>query len=328
MKQYLDAASQILREGSKVADRTGTGTISDFGRIMMIFDLQAGFPALTTKRIPIKSIIVELLWFLNGQTDLKTLKDQNCGFWDNWATEDGETGAPYGRAWRSWPTSDGRVIDQITEVIHNLKTKPMSRRHLVSAWNPERLPDESKSPQQNVLEGRDSLAACHAMFQFKPRPLKDDERYKLIPLDRFETYRHMTHVQGMSLTDAMDELGIKKYALDCLLFQRSADWGCGVPSNIASYSLLTMMVAQCVNMVPGRFTWTGGDCHIYTNHLSFEDPNTGATVGIFEQLKHTPGVLPKMLINPEKTDIFSFVPEDFKLIDYYPQMSFKYPVST
>jgi thymidylate synthase len=252
MRQYLDLLDHVLRNGVRKSDRTGTGTISVFG-YQMRFDLQQGFPVMTTKKLHLRSIIHELLWFLKGETNLKYLHDNNVTIWNEWADENGELGHIYGYQWRSWPTSDGKSIDQISNVISGIKTNPDSRRHIVSAWNAGELDQMALPP-------------CHVMFQFY----------------------------------------VAEGKLSCQLYQRSCDIFLGVPFNIASYALLTMMVAQVTGLEPGEFVHTLGDAHIYLNHLE----------QVRLQLTREPFPLPEMLINPERTDIFDFVFEDFQLINY------------
>ncbi len=227
MKPYLDLLQQILENGALRGDRTGTGTRSLFGA-QLRFDLARGFPLVTTRKVFFKGVIRELLWFLAGDTNLKYLTDHNVHIWDAWADEHGNLGPIYGAQWRAWETPDGRKIDQISQLIQQIRTKPESRRHIVSAWNPAVLPDESISPQANVRAGRAALPACHTLFQF--------------------------HVADGRLS--------------CLLYQRSADCPVGLVFNIAQYALLTTMVAQQCDLQPGDFIWTGGDCHIYVNQLA------------------------------------------------------------
>ncbi|MBO7462467.1 MAG: thymidylate synthase [Bacteroidales bacterium] len=252
MKQYLDLLDTILKHGVKKTDRTGTGTISYFG-YQMRFDLADGFPLLTTKKVHLKSIIYELLWFLNGDTNVKYLQDHGVRIWNEWADENGDLGPIYGYQWRHWRTPDGREIDQISNLINALKKNPDSRRHIVSAWNPADVDDMALPP-------------CHTMFQFY----------------------------------------VSDGRLSCQLYQRSGDSFLGVPFNIASYALLTMMIAQVCGYKPGVFVHTLGDAHIYLNHL--EQVNT--------QLQRTPYPLPTMRINPDVKDIVSFKYEDFTLENY------------
>jgi thymidylate synthase len=226
MTQYLDLLRNILEHGVTRSDRTGTGTKGIFG-VQLRFDLSKGFPLVTTRKVFFKGIIHELIWFLAGDTNIKYLTDHKVHIWDAWADEHGNLGPVYGAQWRAWPAPDGRKIDQITSVIDQIRSKPHSRRHIVSAWNPAVLPDESVSPQDNVRAGRAALASCHTLFQF----FVADGR------------------------------------LSCLLYQRSADAPVGLVFNIAQYSLLTHMVAQQCDLAPGDFVWTGGDCHIYLNQI-------------------------------------------------------------
>lgn len=226
MKPYLDLLQHILDRGNVRGDRTGTGTKGIFGA-QLRFDLSQGFPLVTTRKIFFKGVIRELLWFLAGDTNIKYLTDNNVHIWDAWADEKGDLGPVYGAQWRAWQAPDGRKIDQITQLIQMIRSKPESRRHIVSAWNPAVLPDESVSPQDNVRAGRAALASCHALFQF--------------------------YVAGGRLS--------------CLLYQRSSDCPVGQVFNIAQYALLTHMIAQQCHLAPGDFIWTGGDCHIYLNQI-------------------------------------------------------------
>ena len=259
MKQYLDLMQHVKDYGVKKEDRTGTGTISVFG-YQMRFNLQDGFPAMTTKKLHLKSIIHELLWFLNGETNIKYLKDNGVSIWDEWADNNGDLGPVYGAQWRSWKTADGRTLDQITNVIEQIKSNPDSRRLIVSAWNVGEL-------------DKMALMPCHAFFQFYVADGK----------------------------------------LSCQLYQRSADIFLGVPFNIASYALLTMMIAQACNLKLGDFIHTLGDAHLYSNHLKQVD----------EQLSRQPLALPVMKINSEINSIFDFKYDDFELINYesYPAIS-------
>ena len=276
MRQYLELRRHVLEHGVRREDRTGTGTLSVFGW-QMRFDLEAGFPAVTTKRLHLRSIIHELLWFLRGETNIRYLHEHGVTIWDEWATEDGELGPIYGRQWRAWRTPDGRVIDQIAQAVEQIRTRPHSRRILVSAWNVADLPDEGVSPQDNVRAGRMALAPCHTFFQF--------------------------YVAGGRLS--------------CQLYQRSAHIFLGLPFNIASYALLTMMMAQVTGLRPGELIHTLGDAHLYLNHL--EQART--------QLAREPRPLPVMRINPEVRDIFAFRYEDFELVGYDPHPPIKAPVA-
>ena len=252
MKQYLDLMRHVRDQGVDKSDRTGTGTRSVFGH-QMRFDLKAGFPLVTTKKCHLRSIIHELLWFLQGDTNIKYLQDNGVRIWDEWADEDGDLGPVYGYQWRNWPTPSGESIDQISNVIEMIKTNPDSRRLIVSAWNPALVDDMALPP-------------CHALFQFYVADGK----------------------------------------LSCQLYQRSADIFLGVPFNIASYALLTMMVAQVCELELGDFIWSGGDCHLYANHMQ----------QVEEQLSREPFALPTMRINPEVKSIFDFTFADFELCDY------------
>ena len=263
MKQYLDLLQRVLDEGVRKSDRTGTGTISVFGH-QMRFNLQDGFPCLTTKKLHLKSIIHELLWFLAGDTNIKYLNDNGVRIWDEWADENGDLGHVYGYQWRSWKTPDGQTIDQSSNLVKSLKENPDSRRHIVSAWNVADIDNMALPP-------------CHALFQFYVADGK----------------------------------------LSCQLYQRSADLFLGVPFNIASYALLTMMLAQVCGYQYGEFIHTFGDAHIYLNHLE----------QVHTQLERTPRPLPKMKINPDVKDIFSFKYEDFELVDYNPYPHIKAEVS-
>ncbi len=264
MKQYLDLLQYVTEKGATKGDRTGTGTTSVFG-YQMRFDLAEGFPLLTTKKLHLKSIIHELLWFLKGETNTQYLKENGVRIWDSWADENGELGPIYGYQWRNW---NGEGIDQISELIETIKTNPNSRRMLVTAWNPSVLPDTSVSFSENVANGKAALPPCHAFFQFYVADGK----------------------------------------LSCQLYQRSCDIFLGVPFNIASYALLTMMIAQVTNLKYGDFVHVLGDAHIYNNHLK----------QVALQLTRQPRSLPKMKINPEVKDIFSFKYSDFSLEDYNP----------
>ena len=252
MQQYLDLMTHVLENGHQKTDRTGTGTLSIFGH-QMRFDLAQGFPMVTTKKLHLRSIIHELLWFLSGDTNIRYLKENGVSIWDEWADENGDLGPVYGYQWRSWPTPGGRHIDQITNLLESLKNNPDSRRHIVSAWNVAYVDEMALPP-------------CHTMFQFY----------------------------------------IADGRLSCQLYQRSADIFLGVPFNIASYALLTMMIAQSLDLQPGDFVHTFGDAHLYLNHLD----------QVRLQLQRTPKPLPKMLINPEVRDLFSFKYEDFELVNY------------
>ncbi len=277
MKQYLDLLRDIRDNGVGKDDRTGTGTRSVFGR-QLRFNLSEGFPLLTTKKVFLKGIIYELLWFLKGDTNIGYLNEHDVHIWDAWATETGDLGPVYGKQWRSWSTLDGKTIDQISEVVRILKEKPYSRRMIVSAWNPADLPDESISPQENARNGKSALSPCHALFQF--------------------------YVSSDG-------------ALSCQLYQRSADVFLGVPFNIASYSLLTLMMAQVTGLKIGEFIHTFGDAHIYNNHQN----------QVSEQLSRVPRQLPVITLNPKVKSIFDFSYDDFILSRYDPYPVIKAPIA-
>lgn len=263
MQQYLDLLQHIIDKGASKTDRTGTGTTSWFG-YQFRFDLSKGFPMVTTKKLHLKSIIYELLWFLKGDTNVAYLKEHGVSIWNEWADENGELGPVYGKQWRRWEGTDGKIFDQLSDVIRQIKTNPDSRRMIVSAWNVAELPQMALMP-------------CHALFQFYVADGK----------------------------------------LSCQLYQRSADVFLGVPFNIASYALLTMMIAQVCDLEPGDFVHTFGDAHIYSNHLE----------QVELQLQRTPGKLPRMIINPAVKNIFGFRYEDFDLQDYHAQPHIPAPVA-
>jgi thymidylate synthase len=263
MRQYLDFLRHIRQHGARKDDRTGTGTLSVFG-YQMRFDLAAGFPLVTTKKLHLRSIIYELLWFLTGDTNVKYLRDHGVSIWDEWADKDGNLGPVYGKQWRSWPAADGRTIDQLARVVEQLKTNPNSRRILVSAWNVGELDQMALLP-------------CHALFQFYVA----DKR------------------------------------LSCQLYQRSADALLGVPFNIASYALLTHMLAQQCELEAGEFIWTGGDCHLYLNHLEQADL----------QLTREPYPQPKLLIRRKPPSLFDYCFEDFEILDYHSHAAIKAPIA-
>ena len=263
MRQYLDLLERVYQDGVERDDRTGVGTKSVFGH-QMRFDLGDGFPVLTTKKLHLKSIIHELLWFLKGETNIAYLKENGVSIWDEWADENGDLGPVYGSQWRSWPASDGRTIDQITLLVEALKNNPASRRHVVSAWNPAEVDNMALPP-------------CHCLFQFY----------------------------------------VAEGRLSCQLYQRSADVFLGVPFNIASYALLTMMMAQVTGLQPGDFVHTFGDVHLYLNHIEQAE----------KQLARAPKALPEMKMNSEVTDLFAFTFDDFELIGYEPHPHIKAPVA-
>ncbi|MEO5342523.1 MAG: thymidylate synthase [Gammaproteobacteria bacterium SHHR-1] len=267
---------QVRERGVRKADRTGTGTLSLFG-YQMRFDLAQGFPLVTTKRLHLRSIIHELLWFLRGESNIAYLRQNGVSIWDEWANAEGELGPVYGRQWRSWPGPDGRHYDQISLLIAQINSNPDSRRHIISAWNVADLPDEGQSPQANADQGRMALAPCHTLFQFY----------------------------------------IAEGRLSCQMYQRSADVFLGVPFNIASYALLTLMLAQVCRLQPGEFIHCLGDAHLYLNHLQQVDL----------QLGREPRPLPQMRLNPEVGSLFDFRFEDFSLEGYDPHPHIKAPIA-
>jgi thymidylate synthase len=277
LHQYLDLLQSILDNGEVKEDRTGTGTRSFFGH-QMRFNLNDGFPILTTKKIFFKGVVHELLWFLDGATNNTTLKDAGVHIWDEWETESGDLGPIYGHQWRAWPgSSNGVVIDQIEKIINQINNNPSSRRIIVSAWNVADLPDESISPQDNVKKQKMALAPCHALFQFF----------------------------------------VSQGKLSCQLYQRSCDTFLGLGFNIASYSLLTHMIAQQCDLKVGDFVWTGGDVHLYLNHLDQAN----------EQLTREPYTLPKLSIKRKPNSIFDYAYEDFELLDYQSHPHISAPIS-
>jgi thymidylate synthase len=276
MKHYLELLDKILTEGTLKGDRTGSGTLSIFGH-QMRFDLAQGFPLVTTKKIHLKSIIHELLWFLKGETNLGFLHEHQVNIWNEWADDNGDLGPVYGHQWRSWPTPDGLHIDQIQQVIEQLKNTPNSRRIIVSAWNVADLPDENISPQQNVARGKMALAPCHAFFQFY----------------------------------------VANGKLSCQLYQRSCDTFLGLPFNIASYALLTHMVAQQSDLDVGDLVWTGGDVHLYLNHQ--EQAKL--------QLTRKPYPLPSLTIKRRPESLFDYRYEDFEIENYQAHDHIKAPIS-
>ncbi len=276
MHNYLELLRHVREHGCQRGDRTGTGTISVFGR-QLRFNLSDGFPAVTTKKLYFKSITHELLWFLKGDSNIGYLNDNGVHIWDEWATTSGDLGPVYGVQWRSWPAPDGNGIDQFQALISGLRERPFSRRHIVSAWNPAQLPDESISPQANAEQGRMALAPCHTLFQFY----------------------------------------VAEGKLSCQLYQRGADAFLGLPFNIASYSILTHMLAQVLDLAPGDFVHTIGDVHIYLNHLQQVD----------ELLKREPMPLPTLRLNPEIKDLDKFTYEDIQIVNYQSHPPIKAPIS-
>ena len=302
MHQYHSFLRHIEHAGVNKEDRTGTGTRSVFG-YQMRFHLADGFPLLTTKKLYLKGIIHELLWFLDGDTNIAYLKDHGVTIWDEWADENGDLGRVYGAQWRSWKGADGKVIDQIKAVVESLQNNPDSRRHIVTAWNPAEVEDMALPP-------------CHALFQFYVRDASFAERYMNYVGVKYKR-GDMDENAIVRMSRKMDQAGIPTKVLDCQLYQRSADVFLGVPFNIASYALLTMMMAQVCKMIPGDFIWTGGDCHIYSNHE--EQVKTLLARKVRE--------LPRMKLNENVSDIFSFTYEDFRLEGYDPHPAISAPVA-
>ena len=278
MQPYLDLLRDVIDHGTDKADRTGVGTRSVFGR-QIRFDLNAGFPLLTTKRVHAKSLVLELLWFLSGSTDNTWLKERGVSIWDEWAAADGDLGPIYGRQWRSWSCPDGRTLDQMADLIATIRTRPDSRRLVVSAWNPADLPDETQGPQANVAAGRMALAPCHCLFQFY----------------------------------------VSQGRLSCQLYQRSADLFLGVPFNIASYALLTHLVAAQCDLGVGEFVHSFGDLHLYRNHLT---PDI-----VYAQLARTPGRLPRLELRRRPASLFDYTPDDIAILDYVPQAPIRAPIA-
>jgi thymidylate synthase len=278
MQPYLDLLRDVLEHGVDKPDRTGVGTRSVFGR-QVRFDLSAGFPLVTTKRIHLRSLIHELLWFLSGSTDNRVLKAEGVSIWDEWAAEDGDLGPIYGAQWRSWRCPDGRLIDQLAELVETLRARPDSRRLVVSAWNPADLPDETRSPQANVAAGRMALAPCHCLFQFY----------------------------------------VANGRLSCQLYQRSADLFLGVPFNIASYALLTHLVAQQCDLEVGEFVHCFGDLHLYRNHLTHDI--------VFAQLAREPRPLPRLRLERRPQSLFEYRFEDIEILGYDPHPSIRAPIA-
>jgi thymidylate synthase len=278
MRPYLDLLREVVDHGVDKPDRTGVGTRSVFGR-QVRFDLRAGFPLVTTKRIHLKSVIHELLWFLAGSTDNRVLKAAGVSIWDEWAGPDGDLGPIYGAQWRSWRCPDGRIIDQLAELVATIRLRPDSRRLVVSAWNPADLPDESQSPRSNVAAGRMALAPCHCLFQFY----------------------------------------VAEGRLSCQLYQRSADLFLGVPFNIASYALLTHLVAQQCDLGVGELVHTFGDLHLYRNHINDDI--------VFAQLAREPRPLPRLHLKRRAPSLFEYRYEDIEVLDYDPYPAIRAPIA-
>lgn len=278
MQQYLDLMRDVIDNGVDKEDRTGVGTRSVFGR-QLRFDLTRGFPLVTTKKVHLKSVIYELIWFLSGSTDNNWLRERGVSIWNEWALEDGDLGPIYGKQWRSWACPDGSTVDQISDVVSMIRRKPDSRRLIVSGWNPADLPDESLSPHENVRRGKAALPPCHTLFQFY----------------------------------------VAEGKLSCQLYQRSADLFLGVPFNIASYALLTHMIAQQCELEVGEFVHTFGDCHLYRNHLTDDI--------VYTQLAREPRPLPRLRIARRPESLFDYRFEDFVVEGYDPHPAIKAPIA-
>jgi len=278
MQQYLDLLRDVIDNGVDKSDRTGVGTRSVFGR-QVRFDLAAGFPLVTTKRVHVKSVIYELLWFLSGSTNNRWLNERGVSIWDEWAAPDGELGPIYGRQWRSWEAAQGRTIDQLAELVDAIRRDPSSRRLVVSAWNPADLPAPGLSPADNAAAGRMSLAPCHCLFQFY----------------------------------------VQQGRLSCQLYQRSADLFLGVPFNIASYALLTHMVAQQCDLAVGEFVHTFGDLHLYRNHLADDI--------VYAQLAREPRPLPRLELRRRPPSLFDYTFDDFAIVGYDPHPAIRAPIA-
>lgn len=307
-RQYEDFLRHVYENGVAKTDRTGTGTRSVFG-YQMRFDLAKGFPAVTTKRVAFKAVVAELLWFLSGSTNNNDLRAMGCTIWDEWAREDGDLGPIYGKQWRSWSTGRDTAglmqqsIDQIAEAVRLLKTDPDSRRILVSAWNVADLKDMALSP-------------CHALFQFYTTPMTVRERVAMVEAAGGD-FKGADNPDPEFLHAALDDMGVPRLKLSCQLYQRSADLFLGVPFNIASYALLTHIFAYQCNMGVGDFIWTGGDCHIYSNHFA----------QVEEQLSRQPYSYPTLAVARCPEDVFSYRPEDFQLVGYAHHPAISAPVA-
>jgi len=344
MQQYLDTLDNILSQGTVVKDRTGSGTIKLFGQNMR-FNLREGFPLLTTKEVIFKSVKAELLWFLSGATNAKDLNMLGSKIWDEWATSDGSLGPIYGKQWTAWETSTAtdvlnelkelvtttdvdneallkfitnytpKELDQIQTVIDDINTNPDSRRMIVSGWNPAVLPDDSISPQENVMLNKAALPACHTLFQFSTTPMTRDERIQLY-LGNTEN-RSTIYNDEMYVDNLLTSHGVPDRYLDVSVYLRSQDFMLGTPFNIASYALLLHMVAMLTNTVANDVVWNSGDTHVYLNHLD----------GAKEQLTRKPGALPNLKITGLHSNIRDFTMDDISILNYNPQPRIKLPIS-
>lgn len=317
MRNYLDLLEHILTNGKTKSDRTGTGTISVVGP-QLRFDLSDGFPLVTTCKKHIKSIIHELLWFLRGSTNNGELKEVGVSIWDEWALENGDLGPVYGAQWRRWPNPDGTHQDQIQWLLNQLNDRPFSRRHIVTAWNPSVLPDESLSPQENVRRGKQCLTACHKDFQVLIEPMSVQER---IEYDRKMRPGYINRWDGLDedIDEVLYQRGIPSKRINMIVSIRSNDYMLGNPYNVASYAILMMMLAHQFNYALGELVVNMGDCHVYLNHVE----------GAKEQLKREPRKLPTLLLNPDKEfrTILDYSFEDFRLVGYDPHPHIAFPIA-
>ncbi len=302
MKQYHDLLARAMFQGTTKADRTGTGTLSLFGE-RMIFDLAEGFPLVTTKAVHLKSVIHELLWFLSGATNVAELQANGVSIWSEWADENGELGPVYGKQWRSWQCRDGSSVDQIQTAINLLRKNPDSRRIIVSAWNVDDLPLMALQP-------------CHVLFQFYSREMSPSERIGCTT-DAQCNAIDVIDPKRSELARVLDDLGVPRRSLSCQVYQRSADLFLGAPFNVASYALLTMMMAQCTGHAPGELVWVGGDCHLYSNHVD--------QAKLQLEREHRPA--PRMVIDPSVTEIDDFRFDHFELVGYDPHPAIKAEVA-
>lgn len=321
MKQYIDLLKDVLENGGYKGSRTGVGTYSVFGR-QMRFDLQEGFPLVTTKKVHLKSIIHELLWFIKGDTNIQYLTDNGVKIWNEWATETGDLGPVYGEQWRDFTTSgtSGTGVDQLTLLIEGLKTRPDSRRHIISAWNPTVLPDESITPQENALAGKMALPPCHLLIQFNVRTTTLRKRIQRLAGKGINVKDFGVHTPGferyINRLEMENGLPTQHTLLDCSFTMRSVDVCLGAPFNIASYAALTMMIADVCGYAYGDLIWNGGDVHVYENHLE------GAEL----QITRTPRKLPKLFIN-KRDNIEAYRYEDFLLMGYDHDEPISFPIA-
>jgi thymidylate synthase len=324
-QQYLDHMKALLGRQRAKADRTGTGTLSIFGH-QIVHDLRSGFPLLTTKKVFFRGIVEELLWFIRGETNIKSLVEKDVHIWDSWANEEGELGPIYGAMWRAWPTDKpvdeekpelgSWKLDQLNTVLDELIKNPTSRRLIVSAWNPTLLPDPNLSAQENVAEGLQALPPCHTLWQLNSEEIDTYERRAfaevLLSAEQMEILRAVGYPDHL-----MSEFGVPQYYLDLQLYQRSADWFLGVPFNAASYSLLLMMIAKISNMVPRNFIHSFGDTHLYLNHVEFAE----------RQVTLVPQLAPVVKIRGDQKKIEDFKFEDFEVVGYTAYPSIKAPIA-